>query len=591
MTVTNAAAQAFLQCVIVDRATGEPASCNVALTDPAGKRVVERNSFQGGFRCRGYFEKSLPSGTVQLRVTRGPETLAFEKVLQLAPGQAHEIRVELERQVDLRSRGWFSGDSHAHMIHDAWNASVDFDYVALAAQAEDLQYLSLAQQWTIDRPTPEALEAELNARSRQDCVLTWNLEAPKNYYRGDATRCLGHCWTWVMPGRTRQGDNVISMLFEASAGDYESQKPSYANFESHELIRHLGGRSFYSHPFRWWTGPWGGQGGYPHREKARISNLAVELPLDTLLGPTYDGLDVMTTAGEYSANAKAFELWAMLLNRGYRLAATASSDSCFDRANGAVPGSVRTYTFLDKGFSLEAVAEATAKGRTFVTTGPLIVSTLEGLPPGSVFQADGRNHRLAMELWAAGNANGGLSHLELIRNGAVVQTLHLPPGTMRFQTNQMIRATESSWYSLRLYGSDPQRQRAISGAFYFEKPGQAPPAPVMARVRARIVEDDTGKPLSGRLIEVQYLGNHPRDGRRHRAPGGHLVVSVPGTARLRAEAPGYKPVVLSPFFDHPALLEKITLMTAEDLAQWETFEQIRSLLSDVPLTFRLKKSP
>jgi hypothetical protein len=477
------------------------------------------------------------------------------------------------------------------MIHDAWNSSVDFDYVALAAQSEDLQYLSLAQHWTIDHPTPEALEAELVSRSTKDCLLTWNLEAPKNYYRGDATRCLGHCWTLAMPGRTPQGDNAISLLLESSAWDYESDKPPIANFESHRLIHDLGGRVFYSHPLRWWTGPWGGKGGYPFRENARVSNMAVELPLDTLLGPTYDGLDVMTSAGELSANAKAFELWAMLLNRGYRLAATASSDSCFDRASGATPGSARTYTYLDGDFSLKAVAEATAKGRTFVTTGPLAVSAVDGQPPGAVFKADGQNHRLELEMWSAGNAAGGLSHLEIVCNGNVIQTLRFPPGTIRLQTNQMIQATQSAWYCVRLYGSDAQRERAISGAFYFEQPGQSLPPPVPARVRARVIEADTDTPISATLTEVHYQGRRPRDVQRHAVPGGDVVLSVPGTVRLRADAPGYEPAILSPVFDHPSLVETITLMKAEDLTNWETFERIRSLLADVPLTFRLKKTP
>jgi hypothetical protein len=88
------------------------------------------------------------------------------------------------------------------MNHGEKTIPVDFDYVALAAQAEDLQYLSLAQAWSIENPTPENLEAELKKRSQPDCVLTWNLEAPKNYYRGDAGRCLGHCWTLAVTGRT-----------------------------------------------------------------------------------------------------------------------------------------------------------------------------------------------------------------------------------------------------------------------------------------------------------------------------------------------------------------------------------------------------
>jgi len=62
-----------------------------------------------------------------------------------------------------------------------------------------------------------------------------------------------------------------------------------------------------------------------------------------------------------------------------------------------------------------------------------------------------------------------------------------------------------------------------------------------------------------------------------------------GAARLRAESDGFEPLLLSPFFDHAPLLELITGLEATDLANWETFERVRTLLSDVPLTFALNR--
>ena len=47
-----------------------------------------------------------------------------------------------------------------------------------------------------------------------------------------------------MQGRAPEGSDVIRMLLEASAWDYESQKPSVANFESHALIHAQGGVVF-----------------------------------------------------------------------------------------------------------------------------------------------------------------------------------------------------------------------------------------------------------------------------------------------------------------------------------------------------------
>src|SRR5206468_9872551 len=163
--------------------TGSLTPCTVAITDSKGNLVVERESFKSGFRCSGQFSKKLPPGRTKVRITRGLETIAVSREFNLEAGQETSASFVLERQVDLRKRGWYAGDSHVHMLHGERTIPVDFDFIALTAMAEDLQYLSLAQAWTLDSPTAENMEAQLRSRSTPDCTLTWNLEAPKNYYR------------------------------------------------------------------------------------------------------------------------------------------------------------------------------------------------------------------------------------------------------------------------------------------------------------------------------------------------------------------------------------------------------------------------
>jgi hypothetical protein len=577
-----------LRGTVLDALSGKPVPGNVTIVDATGHTVIADESFQPGFRYDGQFVRRLPAGKTRVRVWRGFETRALERVLEIPAGGEVTAEFRLERVVDLRARGWFAGDSHVHMIHGENTIPVSFDAVALAARAEDLQYLSLAQAWTLPDPTPERLAGELAARSRPDCALTWNLEAPKNYYRGDAGRCLGHCWMLGTRGRLPGGGNVIELLLAASAHDYESDKPSFANFESHRLIHDQGGAVFYTHPVRWWTGSWGGQGGYPKRDNMRISNLAVELPLDTLIGPTFDGVDVITGSGELQADRVAFEVWCLLLNHGYRVAATASSDACFDRPGGATPGVARTYTFLGRGFSWPAVTRATAQGRTFATTGPLLLVSVAGQPPGATFPADGRARELEIEGWPAGTDGGGLTRMEILRDGRPVQTNLFSPPIRHLKTAFRVADTDSAWYCVRLLGGDAQRQRAISGAFFFDAKPHQPPKPVPARIHVALVDAQTGQPLSGSVTEVICRATLPRAGARHAIAGGAGEVTVPAQARLRAEAKGYQPLTLSPFLDHPALCDFITQLGAEDLAKWETFERVRDLLANVPLTFRME---
>jgi hypothetical protein len=515
---------------------------------------------------------------------------AVERVVQVPAEGTVDVRFTLERVVDLRRHGWFAGDSHVHMLHGERTLPVGFDYVALTARAEDLQYLSLAQAWTLDNPTPERLTTELRSRSTPDCTLTWNLEAPKNYYRGDAGRCLGHCWMLGVNGRTAKGEDVIDLLMRASAHDYQSEKPTYANFESHQLIHAQDGAAFYSHPARWWMGPWGGQGGYPKVERMRVSNLAVELPLDTLAGPTFDGLDLITGPGEFEANSMAFELWCLLLNHGYRLSGTASSDACFDRPGGAIPGVVRTYTYVGGEFSLPSVTRAAAQGRNFATSGPLMLVSLDGKPPGATVRADGKSHVLQLEAWASGEDPLGLTAWELLRNGRVVSSNFFTSALASFRTNLSLAEATDCWYCVRLYGGDRQRQRAISGAFFFESKGHHSPAPVPARVQVALQDASTGEAIKGVVTEMRYLGPVPVEGARHTVSMGGRALTVPATVRLRAEAKGYQAATRSPFLDYRPLLELITGLSAEDLLKWETFERVRALMEQTTLTFRMRKN-
>lgn len=584
------AAQGTLRGVVIDAETGQPTACTVAIYD-ANERLFKSNpSFSAGIRCNGRFEQPLPAGKTRVRVTRGFETKAAERTIDVPPDGVADVRIELRRAVDLRKLGWVAGDSHAHMNHGEKTVPVDFDFVALTADAEDLQYLSLAQAWSMDDPTPEKLERELKSRSTDHCVLTWNLEAPKNYYKGDAGRCLGHCWMLGVRGRTAEGADVIHTLLEASAHDYESEKPTYANFESHRLIHSQGGSVFYTHPARWWTGEWGGRAGFPKQEKMRISNMAVELPLDTVLGPTFNGVDVITGPGEFQANAKAFALWALLLNHGYRVAATASSDACFDRVGGAIPGSARTYTYIEGPFSLEKVARATAEGRTFATTGPLLLAEVDGKPPGSVFVADGTKRELKIQAWASGAETNGLSRLEILKSGRAFLNVELPSGTETVSTNIPLRDVESAWYCVRVFGADARRQRAISGAFFLDKEPHQPPAPLESRAAITLMDAETGAPLSGAVTEVEYHGTIPRSGKVHPAREGRASVAVPGTMRLRAESPGYEAQTQSLFLDNPALVEFITRLGDDDLLEWRTYERARDLAQQTSLTFRLKRT-
>jgi hypothetical protein len=533
-------ADGVLRGRIVDADTGRPIAATLTI---------------GGARSRveGEFEKSVAAGTLRVTVSRGFDYRPVERTVEARDGETVDLNVALRRQSPLRRLGWVTGDNHVHMIHGERQVPVDFPTVSLAARAEGLDYVAVAQQWPLPVVTPEALAEACRRVSTPDFLMTWNLEAPKNYWHGDSSTCVGHGWTVGMKGRTQDGRDAIVELLTLSAMDDEPRKTNYPNFEIHSLIHSLGGIVSYTHPHRWWM------------DKGKfVSNLAAELPFDTVAGPTYDTIDVMMRVGEREVNRKGLALWFMLLNHGYRIAATASSDSTFDRPGGGVPGAVRVYTRVEGEPTIERIAAAMKAGRNFVTSGELIHFRAGQHEVGDVVKAPAKLDS-EIQAWPAG------TKIELIRNGEVVRTFDSDHA--RFEIDEK----GTAWYVARAGG-------AITNPIYFEGADYKPPVPATAHVRATV-----SGPTSGTVEVLQYVGRDPVVRRTIPFRNGGFEADVPATARLRVRAEGYQAQTKSIFIDSPEILNSVLKMRSETLADWATFERTREMLRNVRLAFDLKR--
>jgi hypothetical protein len=581
--------QALIVGRVLDAQTRQVIPCTVRILTSKHNVLTENPSFGEGFRSAGTFERSVPSGETKVSVTRGFDYVGMEKVLNLRPGEKVELTFPLERRSPLHGQGWYCGDNHAHMTHGERTIVVDFPYVALAGRAEGLDYLSIAQQWNLPRVDPESLEAACRAVSTSDFTLAWNMETPKNYWRGDASRCLGHGWNLAMRGITAEGQDAIQVLRQTNAGDYESQKAPVPNFEIHALIHSLDGIVSYTHPCRWWWGEWGGQGIYPLEEGKFISNLAQELPYDTVAGPTYDTIDILMQTEERKANEKAQQLWFTLLNEGYRIAATASSDTTFDNPGRGTPGKVRVYTRVEGPPTLPSLAHAMKSGRNFVTSGPLLTLEIGGHSIGDVNPLTQPTRlKASLEAWASGLPGEYLTKAEVLRNGKTLKTFDISGHSMEFQTGFEIDENHTAWYIARCFGSTPD-QVAITNPIYFEGIDSHLPQLVLARVTGTVNDRESGKPLDGICEVISMVGLTPVPLSRYEFSNGRFVLEAPATARLQVRVPGYQRQTKSIFLDSPPLLNMTLNMHCSELIDWSTFEQLKELLRKVALKFDLSK--
>ncbi len=584
----TAGSDASLELQVYDAATRQVTPCSVALWDSARKLVIQNPGYQAGFRSPGKFHSGFHEGSVKLVITKGFDYLAEEREVLLEPGKTTKCTVNLVRASPLRSKGWVCGDSHVHMKHGQGPLKTDFGFMALTARAEALDYLSVAQNWNVQTATPEILSRECLAVSTPECKLHWNMEAPKNYWKGEVSHCMGHCWHLGVQDHGPDGTDPIVELFAMSALDYQKEKVPTPNFESHAYIHAAGGIATYTHPCRIWRGAWGGKDGYPLEEEKFVSNMAQELPFDTVAGPTYDSIDIMMSTREHLVNELGQQLWFMLLNHGYRIPATASTDATFDNPGGATPGSVRVYTRIEVELTIEEVAAAMKAGRNFVTSGPLLEFVIGSAEIGDVVPAsNSEKHSAQIQAWASGAPGEYLTKIEVIRNGEIYKGYTIADRA-RLQRLQLdIVETESAWYVARCFGSTAD-QVAISNPIYFEDAKYRAPEPATASVQLTVVKAGSSELLDGNYEVVQMIGRNPKVVSRGAFANGKAELTAPATARIRVSAAGYDTQTKSIFMDSPELFNPIAEIQLSEMLDWKTFENLRRTLDGIRFRFEMQ---
>jgi hypothetical protein len=317
----------------------------------------------------GSCEVNLPPGPVTVAVSRGPEYLPLDSQVVLGAGQL-ALRLVLERRPESRPEGWLSADSRCHALtpHAA----------LLEAAAEDLDFVNLL-----------ALETPSSAEQ---------FPALPNLLAFSGSR----------PALERPGHAVVVNTLNA-----HPVLGTLSLLDCHRLVHPLR----FGGPDRaddWSLVDWCDQ---CHRKRGLV--VWPDLPRLTATVPQGEAL-----AACLLGKVDAFEVCRLdgALTDYYRLLACdcrlplvggSGKDS-----NASVLGAVRTYAHLtpDSPGDYGGWVGAVRAGRTFVTTGPLLLLSVGGAEPGATVIVDGAAP-LAVRVEVRG-ASGGL--LEVVRDGQVV---------------------------------------------------------------------------------------------------------------------------------------------------------------------------
>lgn len=453
-----------LRVHVRDADTGQPLHCRVCIYGKDRKTLC----------CDGELEVPLRPGEYRVDVTRGFDYESQSANVSLGGSEDTVVDVKLKRRIAMRERGWVGGENHCHVIHtlSLARSGLDLDYAARVGRAEGLDYLQVCPAWDPSNRFYSA--ADLNRRcgklSDSLFLLSWNLEAPKTYFGEDHggrkgnLHCYGHGWTM---GMTDHG------------GDREFFRTP-PNFVAHDYIHQQGGIVSYAHPARLFV-----------MYGNIVSNMASELPLDTVLGPTYDTIDILNDVPPLFFLSE--RIWFTILNLGYQMPGTTASDTCLEREH-TRPGKLRLYTQLHGKLSMKRLARAVKQGRNLATTGPLVFVDVDGVEPGDVLAADGRARTMHVEAYGPPGEDELLETVQLIRNGCVVSVVDLSRKRLRHWHGSFpITENDNASYVVKVLAqnSDPDgrakwgtdcKHHAVVNPVYFRRSDFRQPRPPRTQV-------------------------------------------------------------------------------------------------------------
>lgn len=452
-SIAFAAEPATVQLTVVEKGTGKPIAARVYLqavdgqwasftSNEAGAALAFRrqsnpNSFEFHTTLTTYpAATSCAAGPAKLRVVRGKEFIPVEQRLELKEGD-NQIKVELERWVDMPALGWRSGDVHAHRT---------IEETANLVAAEDVHVGFPLSHWTtsadagpITGNKAKAPQADLPPKpiavDADHLLYPFNTEY-ELFTVGGKPHTLGAV---LLIGQNKVDDAVappvkgIAEAAHTQGALLDLEKHSWPwsvviaplmKVDLFELSNnHMWETQF---AFRSWTAEMAGD--YMKLER-------------TAEGHTEWGwLDF------------GFQTYYAFLNCGLDIQPSAGTGAGVH----PVPfGFGRVYVHTGDQFTYDNWLKNLKQGRSFVTTGPMLMVRADGALPGERFRGD-KGKSKVVRLQGLVTSLETIDRVEIVRDGVVIKTLRpevrrVVGGAMASDIDQTVEFDTTGWMCVRVF--------------------------------------------------------------------------------------------------------------------------------------------
>ena len=350
----------------------------------------------------------VPPGQVRIEAAKGFEYRQAVERVEIAPGKTSAVTLRLAHAARLEN--YHSGDPHLHFPR---RNEADDQVILDLMEAEDIHYGSILAynepagpyqgvMATMDSPQLRGL-GKTSVMQRGDYQIASGQE-----YRSNTYGHLNLYWRdgLVLPGQKVNADNwpLYGLLGR------ETQKQ--------------GGMAIYAH------------GGYAQAVYADVVQRNVNA-VELLQFGVYRGIELAD--------------WYAMLNIGYRIPIVGASDYPACRTL----GDCRTYVEMNGRSSFEDWIRTAAKGRSFVTTGPLLQLEIQGKHPGDTLSATTEETHSWNARVRVRSEVAPLSRIQIIVNGKVHHEQTVSDGERTghwIEIERSLTLDRSSWIAARALG-------------------------------------------------------------------------------------------------------------------------------------------
>ncbi len=433
----------------VENATGE------RFFRPSAPNTASPYQPDRSFSCDGWFEMKLPPGPIMVHVEKGKEFVPVNQSCTVPAGASVESTVVLERWVNMAEKGFYSADLHVHFGHDAPPV------LRQLSLADDLNLIPAFTYWLqgnekeINLSWPDWPDGSVTRVDASHFISRNNLEIERITRRDDATLGIGAAFLFNLKAPlaakrfyARYPANA-KLALEAKAASPDSVIDADKTTWAESVVgAALGAYDVaqichnHYHRFATLAGGWGMVGPLTPEEK----------PLNAS-----NELFRRTTTQYYH--------W---LNCGIKIGVSGGS------AMGVMPvpaGYCRTYAKVEGEFTPAKFWAAVKAGRTFATSGPMLVFQVNGQEMGATLHLAAQDSA-PLEITARLQSIEAIDTIELIENGQVIvqerSSLTRSTSAIDQTFHWKIVPHRSCWYAVRaLYtASDGHTRLAHTSPIY-----------------------------------------------------------------------------------------------------------------------------